>query len=135
MGRTPPHTHSHTHMTHMLEHSDTCITHTFRHTHSDTCTTHAHTLRHVCACAKHACSLTHLVTLTMHVTNTLTTCFCTHMHTHTREQLTSRTTWPDVASSTKVVANDVDTSRWPGGAGPKQMAVAETRWLLARSGA
>lgn len=47
--------------------------------------------------------------------------------------LTSRTTRPDAASSTTTVWDDVDTSRWPGGTGPKQMATAESRWLLASS--
>lgn len=39
---------------------------------------------------------------------------------------------PDAESSTTTL-DDVDTSRWLGGAGPKQMATAESRELLARS--
>lgn len=49
--------------------------------------------------------------------------------------LTSRTTRPDMVSSTMTVLEDVDTSRWPGGPGPKQTATAESRRLLARSSA
>lgn len=48
-------------------------------------------------------------------------------------ELTSRTTRPDLASSTAIVFEDVDTSRWPGGEEPKQRATAESRQLPARS--
>lgn len=48
-------------------------------------------------------------------------------------QLTSRTTRPEVESSTTTLLDDVDTSRWLGGAGPKQRATAESRRLLPTS--
>lgn len=47
--------------------------------------------------------------------------------------LTCRTTRPDLASSTVIMLEDMDTSRWLGGEGPKQRATAESRQLPARS--
>ena len=50
-----------------------------------------------------------------------------------RPGLTCRTTRPDLASSTAIVLEDMDTSRWLGDEGPKQRATAESRQLPARS--
>lgn len=47
--------------------------------------------------------------------------------------LTSRTTRPEVASSTTILFDEVEVSRWLGVAGLKQTATAESTWPLARS--
>lgn len=47
--------------------------------------------------------------------------------------LTFWTTRPDTVSSTTIVLDAVDTSRWSGGAGPKHTATAESWCLQARS--